>query len=83
MSYRIDPQKVAGVITETNRAIEGKGFNEGEVMIGLAELLGRIAVSAGSGPTQIDNIKDVIVDHILRTIRIGSFATEKSNILPG
>lgn len=80
MTYQIDPRKVAGVVVESNAAIKDKGFNQGEVLIGLAELIGRTIVEAGNHQIHHDELKKVVVDHIERTVRIGAFATGKSNI---
>lgn len=83
MSYPIDPRKVAGVVVECNAALQGKPFNHGEVMVGISELLGRVIVEAGAHHIQHDELKKVAVDHLERTIRIGAYATEKSNIAKG
>lgn len=80
MSYQIDPRKVAGVIVEANGALQGKGFNHGEVIIGLTELVGRTIVDAGQHHIHHDELKKVVTDHLDRTVRIGAFATGKSNI---
>ena len=83
MSYQIDPRKVAGVVVEANAALNGKGFNHGEVMIGLAELLGRVIVDVGTHHIAMDDMKKVVTDHLDRTIRIGAYATEKSIVTRG
>lgn len=80
MSYPIDPRKVAGVVVECNAALASKGFNTGEILIGLSELLGRIIVEAGQHHIQHDDMKKVVTEHIERTVRIGAHATEKSII---
>ena len=83
MSINIEATKVAGVVREANQALEGKNFNMGEVIIGLAELLGRVIVQTGSTQIQMDEMKSVVIDHLTRTIRIGAHATEKSIIQRG
>lgn len=83
MSYKIEPRKVAGVVREASAAIEGKGFNHGEVLVGLAELLGRVIVEVGTHHIQMDDMKKVVIDHLERTIRIGAHATEKSIVARG
>lgn len=80
MSYAIDPRKVAGVVKEANAAIESKGFNQGEVLVGLTELLGRVIVETGQHHIQMDEMKQVVHDHLDRTVRIGAHATGKSQI---
>jgi len=83
MSYQIDPRKITGVVTEANAALGGKGFNHGEIIIGLAELLGRVIVDIGTHHIQMDGMKKVVVDHLERTIRIGAHAMEKSIVARG
>ncbi|MFM1990283.1 MAG: hypothetical protein RJA99_3240 [Pseudomonadota bacterium] len=78
MSYNIEPRKVAGVVKEASAALEGKDFNHGEVLVGLAELLGRVIVDVGKHHVHMDDMKKVVVDHLERTVRIGAHATEKS-----
>lgn len=83
MSYPIEARKVAGVVREANAALANKGFNAGEILIGLAELVGRVIVESGSTSIQMDEMKSVVVSHLDRTIRIGAHATEKSIIARG
>lgn len=77
MSYQIDQRKVAGVVIETNLALTGKDFNHGEVIIGLAELIGRIIVDASDNGIQAKELMGVAVNHIGLTIKVGAEATEK------
>lgn len=74
MTYKIDPRKVAGVVTEANQALVSKNFNHGEVALGLAELLGRVMVEACVGPQQLDDLKKAVVDHLDRTVKVGAAA---------
>lgn len=83
MSYQIEARKVAGVVKEASSALEGKGFNHGEVLVGLSELLGRVIVEVGTHHIHMDDMKKVVIDHLDRTIRIGAHATEKSIIERG
>jgi hypothetical protein len=83
MSYQIDQRKVAGVVVETNAAISNKGFNHGEVVLGLAELLGRTIVAAVGDQVQAQELLKVAVNHIGTTIRIGAEAQDKRIIIPG
>lgn len=80
MAYKIEPRKVAGVIIEANQALNGKGFNHGEVIIGLSELLGRIVVEASKTSIQTQEMVKIIESHLAKTIEIGSQATQKSLI---
>ena len=80
MSYAIEARKVAGVVKEANFAIAGKGFNHGEIILGLAELIARVIVESGRNSIQMDEMKAAVVSHLDRTISIGSHATGKSVI---
>jgi hypothetical protein len=80
MSYQIEPRKVAGVIIEANQALNGKGFNHGEVVLGLSELIGRIIVEAADNSIQAQELVKVVETHLAKTIQIGSQAMEKSLI---
>ena len=82
MSYQIDQRKVAGVVIEANSAISGKGFNHGEVVLGLAELLGRTIVAAVGDSIQAQELLKVAVNHMGTTIRIGAEAQDKRIIIP-
>ena len=77
MSYQIDQRKVAGVVIEANSALNGKGFNHGEVIIGLSELIGRIIVEAADNGIQAKELAQVAANHIGLTVKIGAEATEK------
>jgi hypothetical protein len=79
---QIEQRKVAGVVTETNAALAGKGFNTGEILVGLAELIGRVIVESGSTTIQMDDMHKVVHDHIKHTMIIGAQATGKL-IIPG
>ena len=80
MSYAIEARKVAGVVKEANFAIAGKGFNHGEIILGLAELTARVIVESGRDSIQMDEMKAAVVSHLDRTVSIGSHATGKSVI---
>lgn len=77
MSYKIDRNKVAGVVVETNLALTNKDFNHGEIILGLAELIGRIVVDACDNPIQAKELMQVATNHIGMTIQIGAEAMEK------
>ena len=80
MAYKIEPRKVAGVIREANEALNGKGFNHGEVIIGLSELLGRVVVETAQNSIQTQEMVKIIESHLAKTVEIGSQATQKSLI---
>jgi hypothetical protein len=77
MSYQIDQRKVIGVVLETNAALNDKGFNHGEVILGLSELVGRIIVEAAETQVQASELLNVAVAHIGKTIKVGAEAQDK------
>jgi len=80
MSVAIEQRKVIGVVTEASRLLADKGFNRGEMLLGLSELIGRIIVDVSDNSMQSEELYTVCQQHILKTIEIGSRATEKSII---
>lgn len=80
MSYKIDQRKVQGVVIEANLALQGKDFNHGEVIIGLAELIGRVVVEVADSQIQATELVKVANNHLENTVRIGAQAREKSII---
>ena len=83
MSYQIDQRKVVGVVLEANAALNDKGFNHGEVILGLAELIGRVIVEASETSIQSGELMKVAIAHMEKTIRVGAEATEKRIITAG
>lgn len=77
MSYQIDQRKVVGVVIEANAALNDKGFNHGEVILGLSELVGRIIVEAAETQLQASELLNVAVAHMGKTIKIGAEAQDK------
>ena len=80
MAYQIDQAKVVGVVIEANGALTDKGFNHGEIIIGLAELIGRVIVEAADTSIQAQELVKVVMAHMDRTITIGAHAAGKSII---
>ena len=78
--YNIDQRKVVGVVLEANSALTNKNFNHGEVVLGLAELIGRVIVEAVENPIQAKELMQVAAAHIDRTIKVGAEAKGKSII---
>lgn len=77
MAYNIDARRVAGVVIEANKALQGHQFNHGEVVIGLSELIGRVIVEAVGNKIQADEMKAVVMAHINKTVEIGAQASDK------
>ena len=77
MAYEINASRVAGVVIEASKAIDGHSFNHGEVVLGLAELIGRVTLQAASTKIQADELVQAATAHMKRTIDIGAQATDK------
>lgn len=80
MPYQIEPRKIAGVVHEASRAIDGHAFNHGEVIVGLAELTGRIIVDAAANHIQMKEMVKAVTEHLERTIIAGNEAKGKNLI---
>lgn len=80
MATAIEQRKVIGVVTEAGRLLADKGFNRGEMLIGLSELIGRIIVDVADTSIQAEELYGICQQHMLKTIEIGSRATQKSII---
>ncbi len=61
MNVQLEQRKIAGVVIEVSQILADKGFNRGEIIIGLSELIGRLIV---------DSVEDTIQDTISWTRRI-------------
>jgi hypothetical protein len=76
-TVHIEPRKVAGVVIEASRILADKGFNRGEMILGLSELIGRVIIDTASSDMQAKELADVSASHINRTVQIGVEATQK------
>jgi hypothetical protein len=81
-NVQIDQRKVGGVAIEAGRILADKGFNRGEIILGLSELIGRVIVDTAQTDIQASELAKIAVDHMTRTIDIGIKATE-SKIITG
>ncbi len=77
MQVQIEARKVAGVVVEASRILADKGFNRGEIILGLSELIGRIITDTARTDIQAKELADVSKGHIDRAIEIGIQATQK------
>jgi hemoglobin-like flavoprotein len=78
--YNIEQNKVKGVVAECNKAIIALRANHGEVLVGLAELLGRVIVDQASNHIHANEMYMVVQEQLLKTIETGSEAKAKSLI---
>jgi len=85
MNVQIEQRKVAGVAIEASRILADKGFNRGEIMLGLSELIGRIIVDSVQDTLQAEELMKIIGGHISKTVDIGVQASKgsQSSIITG
>lgn len=82
-TVQIDPRKVGGVAIEAGRILGDKGFNRGEIILGLAELIGRVIVDTAETDMQAAELSKIAVTHLGKTIEIGVEAGKSQIIRPG
>jgi len=85
MNVQIEQRKVAGVAIEASRILADKGFNRGEMLLGLSELIGRLIVDTAQDTIQAEELLKIVGSHISKTIDIGVQATKgsQSSIITG
>jgi hypothetical protein len=77
MGYRVDTQKVASIVVEVNRMLTSKNISHGEVVLALAELLGRVIVEAAQNKIQAQELVKVSLEHLDATITRGAAYRDK------
>lgn len=85
MNVQIEQRKVAGVAIEASRILADKGFNRGEIILGLSELIGRVIVDSVQDTIQAEELMKIVGGHISKTIDIGIQASKgsQSSIISG
>lgn len=85
MNVQIEQRKVAGVAIEASRILADKGFNRGEIILGLSELIGRTIVDSVQDTIQAEELMKIVGGHIAKTIDIGIQAAKgkQSSIITG
>lgn len=71
MSYEVNPGNVEWVCNRVVQSLDGGQFNHGEVILGLAQAVGRIVVSMAPTPVQGVQCAEVIGKHLSATIHAG------------
>jgi hypothetical protein len=71
MAYHIDTRKVAGVVAECNETLKQHDFNHGEVIVGLAELIGRVIVHTATNHIAMKDMVAIVMEHLDRTVTVG------------
>lgn len=69
--YDVVPGNVAWAAQKVVQALDGGNFNHGEVILGVAEALGRIVVNIAETPVQGGQCLQVIVNHLNETMQAG------------
>lgn len=72
-----------GVVLEADAALKNHTFNDGEVLVGLAELIGKIIAKPGRTTIQMDEMQKVVVDHLDRTIKAVGSVLENNELYRG
>jgi hypothetical protein len=83
MNVQLEQRKIAGVVIEVSQILSDKGFNRGEIIIGLSELIGRLIVDSVEDTIQAEELTKIVGEHISKTIEIGIQATQKRILTPG
>jgi len=73
-AFHLEKRKLEGVQDITARALLNQGFSSVEILMGLSEFIGRLAVMEGATPIQMQELVEVAADHILLTAQIGAEA---------
>jgi hypothetical protein len=74
MAYEIDKQMVDKAVQFIMREIGNGAFNHGEVLVALAECVGRVVIDAAQTPIAVRDATKVVADHITATCRAGAAA---------
>jgi len=74
VAYEIDKRRVDQICTATMREFGQGNFNHGEILVGLAEAIGRITVDVCTNLIQMGECVDIVNDHLRRTIAAGAKA---------
>jgi hypothetical protein len=77
-TIKIDERKVIGVVKSALSLVADKGFARTEIIIGLAETLGRIIVESSENSLQAEELAKIAHNHTDITIQIGLRATNKT-----
>jgi hypothetical protein len=78
MNVQIEQRKVAGVAIEVSRILADKGFNRGEILLGLSELVGRVIVDSAQDTIQAEELIKIVGGHIAKAVDIGIQASKGS-----
>lgn len=76
IELNVDPYKVAGVVKEVSQILASKGFSRLDLIIGLAEVTGRVIVDASETQIQAKELSAVAFGHLSQTITVGLAQTQ-------
>lgn len=69
MAYEIKRENIIGVARETNQVLCHHGFNHGETVLGLAELIGHVVADVSKNHIQAEELIELVVGHIRGTVK--------------
>jgi len=71
MAYEVTPGNVTWVCENVLKSINDGQFNHGEVILGMAEALGRVVISSAKTPVQGASALQACIDHLRTTLAAG------------
>lgn len=73
-TFYVDKHKLEGVADIAARSLNDKGFSSLEVMLGLSQFIGQLAVMEGSTPIQMQELLEVSSQRMVATAQTGAEA---------
>ena len=71
-TFEIDPRKVEALTSTIVRVVEGRRVHLTDIVIALTEATGRIIAAQDISPIAMQELHQVCMEHLERTIRIGA-----------
>ncbi len=74
MLHDVNQRKVEAACQDTLRQLGNGGLNHGEVLLALSESIGRMIVHSCKTPIQMQEMANIVGQHIARTLDAGAQA---------
>lgn len=71
MAYEVVPGNITWVCENVLKSVNDGQFNHGEVILGVAEALGRIVIASAETPVQGASALQACIDHLRTTLAAG------------
>jgi len=71
MAYEVTPGNVTWVCENVLKSVNDGQFNNGEVILGVVEALGRIVIASANTPVQGASALQACIDHLRTTLSAG------------